>query len=161
MRCIWRVLQHQDTVKQALQEALLQVWGQRQRIEQHPNPEALILKICTDKAIDELRKSVRRAKHEEPISLDHERPFVDERSPVEMVLRKELHEELRNAIGTLPRKQAIAVMMRIVEGCSYSDISQCLECGEATVRAHVRQRRLRLADLLKHLAPVTVEEEAS
>lgn len=161
MRCIWRVLQDRDSVKQALQEALLQVWKQRQRIERHPNPGALILRICTEKAIDELRKSVCRVKHEEPIFLDHERQLVDERSPAEMVLRKELHEEVRNAIGELPRKQAIAVMMRIVEGCSYSDISQCLECSEATVRAHVRQGRLRLAALLKHLAPVTVEEEAS
>ncbi len=53
------------------------------------------------------------------------------------------------------------IMMRIVEECSYGDISRCLECGEATVRAHVRQGRLRLVELLKHVAPVTAGEEAS
>ena len=161
MKCVWRIVQDKHVASQALQEALLIVWKQRQRVEQLPNPEALVLRICADVSIDELRKQYRRTTHEEPLSDAHNTPHMGENSPAEEVLRKELHEEIRKAITMLPKKQAVAIMMRIVEGYSYSDIADCLGCSDVTVRTHVKRGRLRLATLLNHLMPVTAGDELS
>jgi DNA-directed RNA polymerase specialized sigma24 family protein len=56
MRSIWRIVRKADLAEDSLQDALTVVWKKRHRIRRHPNPPALILKICLDTAYDSLRK---------------------------------------------------------------------------------------------------------
>ena len=49
---VWRILRHSQDAEDALQNALTTVWQQRSRIAGHAAPQALVLKICADAAID-------------------------------------------------------------------------------------------------------------
>src|ERR1700675_3547392 len=53
---VWRILRHAQDAEDALQVALTTIWQQRPRIEGHPAPQALMLKICADAAIDQYRR---------------------------------------------------------------------------------------------------------
>lgn len=149
MRCVWRVVRNADAAETALQEAMAVIWKRREQIPLHPNPEALILKICSDKALDELRKRSRLALHEEPLGEEEDIVDADVDLPPEVIGRRETEDAVREAMSRLPRNQALAAMMRLIEERSYEDIAGVLECDEATVRTHVKRARTKLALMLR------------
>lgn len=152
IRSIWRIVRHPDDAEDAMQDALATVWNKLGRIRRHPNPQALILRICINAAYDVLRKRIRRERHEALTEID-ERWLDKKPRPDEVASGRESESAVMRAIGELSRHQATAVLMRIVQGQSYSDIASALDCTEATARVHVKRGRERLAGLLAHLAP--------
>ncbi len=157
MRSIWRVVRQPDLAEDALQDALAIVWRKRALIRRHPNPRALILKICLNAACDMLRKRKRRLPYDASlISLgSSDVPDVADRDGLE---RKLLEEEVLNAIGRLPKKQAAAVLMRIVQDQPYEEIAAALGCSEVTARIQVSKGRNRLSRWLCHLRPGSPKE---
>ena len=153
MHCIWRVVQNREDARDAMQEALATIWRKRGRIAAHPKPEALVLRICRAKAIDLLRKAIRRGRWEQPLSLPEEAWPVpaDSPSPTAGLDGQETLCQVRRVIATLPRKQAQAVLMHLVEEQPSADVATALGCSEATIRSHVRRGRERLRTELQHL----------
>lgn len=150
MRSVWRVLGDPDEAEDALQEALATIWKRLGRIRRHPNPHALILRICANAAYDALRRRTRRRHAFVPVPGDLE---DDSRSAAEEVIGREQRDEVLRAVGRLSRKQAAAILMRAVQEQSYRNIAQALGCSEATARTHVARARARLRQLLSHLLP--------
>jgi len=122
------------------------------------SPEALILKICMNAAYDNLRKSKHHLKN---LSLETTPqvsiPSTEDAS--EKLAGKKTEAEVISAIGQLPRSQALSVVMRVIQGHSYREISETLGCSETTARIHVSRARSKLSQWLKHLLP-TLEPEA-
>lgn len=118
----------------------------------HPKPEALILKIALSAAVDALRKSSRRLRHE--IAGLPEGMADDSASPVTKGIEdRDLRTAIFRAIGRLPRRQAEAVLLHIVEEMPYEDIARALGCSESTVRVNVMRGRERLARALSKETP--------
>jgi len=161
-RLLWRIVRNPEDAQDALQDALSTIWKKRRRVCRHPNPQALILKICADAAYDTLRKQQRRRKHENPEEhrQNHENIVSCQTEAPDKLVQKETEAEILAAIGRLPRKQAVAVMLRIVQEQPYEIIASVLACSETTVRIHVSRGRNRLSQLLAHLAPRPPKEAA-
>ena len=151
LRSIWGVTQNADDAEEALQEALEKVWRKLSRIQRHPNPHALVLRIAINSAYDALRRRIRRERRRAlaEVMLRHTPPVL----PEEALARKEQESAVLRAIGRLSRNQSKAVMMRLVQGHSYGEIAEILGCSAATARKHVERGRRRLQELLVHLAP--------
>jgi RNA polymerase sigma factor (sigma-70 family) len=158
MRSAWRIVRHPDLAEDAFQETLLTVWKKLERVERHPNPQALVLKIGLDAAYDALRKKERRRRREEPYPAC-ELPTPTGRIGATVLERKEIEEEVLAAITRLPKKQAAAVLMRLVQDQPYAVIALALGCRETTARIHVSQGRARLSRELSHLSSKSVEED--
>lgn len=153
MRVIWRVIRHPEEAEDTMQEVLTIIWKKRGRIARHPNPQALILKICMNKAVDALRKRRRGDRFAGSEVIDN--------IPDAAVCRRDQDEMeglVRKEVGRLPRKQAVAVVMRILEERSYREIAVVLGCREATARTHVLRARNKLARHLSYLRPSGQEE---
>ena len=151
--CIWKITQKHEDAQDAMQEALRTIWRKRKKVAKHPRPEALILKICRAKAIDGLRRSIRRTQHELPIFPE---PEISCDAAFSVAPHKILHGQdvfarVRRIVGSLPRQQAQAVLMRLIENRPYADIALDMGCSEATVRSHVRRGRARLRKALRHV----------
>ena len=157
IRSIWRVVRDPDDAEEAFQEALATIWKRLDKIGRHPNPHALILRICINAAYDVLHRKIRQRWREElkaiPTEITDPRP-----SPAERLSGQEERAEIIRAIGQLPRKQAEAALMRFVQELSYQEIAQALGCSEVTVRTHIARARTRLSKLLAHLAPHSPKE---
>jgi RNA polymerase sigma-70 factor, ECF subfamily len=162
-RIVWRIVRNPEDAEDTLQDALSTIWKKRNLVESHPNPQALILKICINAAYDTLRKR-RRHNHEKSTNLQHSIQEKDMRGQnrtetaslpngLDKLVQKETEMEILNAIGRLPRKQAVAVLMRIVKEQPYEIIAQAMGCSETTVRIHVARGRNRLNQWLAHLNP--------
>lgn len=148
---IWRLLRDPDDSDDALQNALAKIWSKRRAVFGHPNPKALILRICINSAYDTLR---RRAKHRRDQQALRDRTTDQAGRPEGNVLMdEELRQEIMDQIAGLPRNQAVAALMRLVDQMPYADIAEALGCSEATARVHVTRGRTRLQERLSHLNP--------
>jgi len=159
MRTIWRVVRHDQMAEDTLQDALAIIWRKRRRIQVHPNPQALILKICLNCAYDSLRKRARQRRRQDltdlTTSISQSRTYVPELETRQIVT------EVMHAIGRLPRNQALAVMMRIVQEQPYSAIAKTMGCSETTARIHVSRGRKRLSQWLAHLHTSSLKEPSN
>jgi len=150
MRSIWRVVRNADLAEDSLQDALAVIWKKRFMIRLHPNPRALILKICLNAAYDSLRKLERMRRETDLSQLDHT-PAPPKHGADRDLAEREIQEQVRQAICRLPRKRALAVMMRLIQEESFEAIAQALDCSEITVRIHISKGR---AQLRKWLSPL-------
>jgi RNA polymerase sigma factor (sigma-70 family) len=152
IQSVWRIVRDPYDFDDAFQKALSTVWKRLSRIRRHPNPQALILRVCVNAAYDVLRRQARLRRREELRAVPEDFPDPTLSADVQVSNRQE-QAEIMDAISRLPRKQAQATLMRFIDGLSYRDIAHALECGEATARTHVMRARKRLSKLLAHLAP--------
>jgi len=150
MRSIWRVVRNAELAEDCLQDALAAIWKKRFQIRLHPNPPALILKICLNTAYDSLRKLERMRRHTDLSRLDNA-PAPPEHDPDRALEEREIEAQVQQAIRKLPPKRALAVMMRLIQEESFESIAQALDCSEATVRTHIFRGR---AQLRKWLSPL-------
>jgi len=157
MRSIWRIVRNPEAAEDTLQEALTIIWRRLDRIRSHPNPNAFILKICINAAYDSLRKRKHNRQHEKPEVL-RQLSTRSETTVPEALEQKETEAEIIKAISRLPRKQAVAILMRIVQDQPYDVIAQAMGCSKGTARIHVSRGRTRLSRWLSHLNPVSLKE---
>ena len=149
-RSIWRILRHADDVEDAFQDALQRIWKERRTVFKHPNSKALVLRICIQSAYDVLRK---RMRHQHETHLTKQLAVMTDavQTPDEQLSQQEQQQKILDDISCLPRNQAIALLMRLVDQLSYDDIATALGCTRATARTHVKRGRQRLrAQLLQH-----------
>jgi RNA polymerase sigma factor (sigma-70 family) len=158
-RSIWRIVRNREAAEDTLQDALTIIWKKLDRVCRHPNPHAFILKICVNAAYDTLRQRTRVRQREESANIQ-EFPAGSETNGLERLEKRNVEAEILAAIRRLPRKQALAVLMRIVQDQSYDSIAQALDCSEVTVRIHVSKGRAKLSRWLSHLDP-TFNKETS
>ncbi|MES2792547.1 MAG: RNA polymerase sigma factor [Planctomycetota bacterium] len=149
---VWRVLRHSQDAEDALQKALTTAWQQRARIERHPTPQALILKICADAAIDQFRQSRRGNERVDVAPIAESLPSAQP-LPVDDAIEHETLEIVMEAISRLSPNQATAVVMRFIQGESNATIAAALGCGTETVREHLDRGKERLRQMLGRLAP--------
>jgi len=159
IRSIWRVVRHPELAEDALQDALAIIWRKRDLIRRHPNPRALILKICLNAACDLLRKRNRFFSREIALQSAIGQDISDP-SEIGRRERKWLENEVLMAIARLPKKQAAAVLMRLVQDQPYDAIAAALGCSEVTARIQVSRGRARLSRWLAHLRPGSLKEES-
>lgn len=152
MRSIWRIVRQREAAEDALQDALAVIWRKRDTVARHPNPQALILKISVAAAYDAVRKSRRRLSREIPGLPEH----LADRSAAPVTQESEdrsLRAAILEAIGRLPKRQATAVLLRIVEEEPYEEIARTMGCSETTARIHVMRARAALARRLAQHRP--------
>jgi RNA polymerase sigma factor (sigma-70 family) len=158
IRTIWGIVRDPDEAQDALQEALAAVWRRWDRLQDHPNPEALVLRICINAAYDTLRRKRRRLRWfgtgDVPVDPPDPAP-----SAMDAVAGAETRVRLREAIASLSRKQATAIVMHAVEGIPYEGVAAAMHCREVTARTHVARARAKLRARLADLVPSNRAQE--
>jgi len=157
MRSIWRVVRNADLAEDCLQDALAVVWKKRFQVRLHPNPQALILRICLNAAYDSLRR-LERMRRETDLSRLDDAPALHDHGADRDLEEREIEEQVQQAIRRLPRQRALAVMMRLIHEESFEAIAQALDCSETTVRIHIFRGRAQLRKWLSHLCRSSRQE---
>lgn len=160
---IWKIVRDPEDTDDVLQDVLLRVAQKVASIRKHPNPTALILRMCINLAIDSRRKTGCRIRHLNP-GASVERLRTKTPSPSDQILWQERQEQVLAAIHDLPPRQAESIILLAIEDFSYPEIAQAMGCRESTVRVLVSKARKRLkAAMLSEEAmdiPQIVETEA-
>lgn len=146
MRAVWQTTQNRHDAEEAFQEALSVVWRRFDRVRKHPNPHALILRICINAGYDTVRRNARRRAKE--AETEYGEP-MHTRGADALLELAEKRNAIARAISQLSRNQAVAVVMRLVQGEDFEAIAQVLGCQGSTVRKHLERGRARLRELLR------------
>ena len=75
----------------------------------------------------------------------------DINTPESVLLSKEIAETVNSTIEQLPEELRRAIQMREIEGMSYEDIAQALDCPIGTVRSRIFRAREAIAEKLRPL----------
>lgn len=131
-------------------ETVVRLYERRAQYHYPARVAPWLFRIARNLALDELRSPAHRRMQslDAAVSSDAKmaRPqrasFValltsGEPPQSESLLRQEMHEQLGQALASLPADQREAILLRIVQGMSYDDLAEVLEVNERTVRRRV------------------------
>lgn len=145
---IAHVLGNADSAEDLAQEAFLRAFRARGRYVPTARWTRWVRKIAQNLSRDEYR----RQRHEEPLrSLDEPCfPLLEDSSSLRDVLvdpaqvppdvtlcRREMLEELRNLVESLPPKHAQVLKMRVYGDMNYQEIADSLGCSLGTVKSRI------------------------
>ena len=158
IRTIWGIVRDADEAQDALQDALTVVWRRWDRLQSHPNPEALVMRICINSAYDALRRKHRRLRWfgTGDATVDPPDPAP---SALQSVAGAEAHFRVRHALASLSRNQAAAIVMHVIQDIPYERVAAAMRCREVTVRKHVARARAKLRAALADLVPSAGAQE--
>jgi RNA polymerase sigma-70 factor, ECF subfamily len=88
---------------------------------------------------------------EEAESLDEGEQLRDINTPESMLLSREIGDTVNKTMEGLPEELRTAIQLREIEGMSYEDIAQIMDCPIGTVRSRIFRAREAIAEQLKPL----------
>jgi RNA polymerase sigma-70 factor (ECF subfamily) len=140
---IYITLSNTDGVDDIAQEVFITVYRHLKSFRFESQFTTWLYRITINKCKDHLRK-----KHIRSIFL----PLKDEEPVFESINEDtDIKYIVRNAIATLPDKLRIPLVLKDLEGFSYQEIADTMECEIGTVKSRIFRAREALKKILKPL----------
>jgi RNA polymerase sigma-70 factor (ECF subfamily) len=149
------MLHDREDALEVSQEAFAKVFTNIQQFKEEASFYTWLYRIVVNLAIDRQRQKSRQPLLEgdqgegEGGGIDAT-PAATSSDPYEQVKDKELGERIRAAIDELTPAHKAVILLREVEGLSYEEISEVLQCSRGTVMSRLHYARKRLQSLLRH-----------
>lgn len=157
-----RVLHDPEHARDAVQDAFLKAYTNLNRFEGRSSFYTWLYRLTMNLCLD-LRRRDHSARHvdtSEPGDLERivtieSRPADQqhwrdhEEAPDEAVSRAELRERVARAIASLPDASRETLILREVEGLSYTEIAEALDIPRGTVMSRLHYARRRVQEILR------------
>ena len=88
---------------------------------------------------------------EEAESFDNGEQLRDNNTPERLLMSKQIGNTVNSAMDALPEDLRNAIVLREIDGLSYEEIAQIMECPIGTVRSRIFRAREAIAEKLKPL----------
>lgn len=145
----FRMCGNSEDAEEAAQDAFLALWRGIDRFRQESSLSTWIYRLATNACIDTLR---RRKKQSGSVSLDDEELFVDavdtSPQPQETVEHREAQKLLQEGLSTLPEEYRKVLILREIEGLSYTEIAESASIELGTVKSRISKGRSLLRNFL-------------
>jgi len=148
-----RMLRNQEDASDISQEAFIKVFKSIKTFNFESSFSTWLYRIVTNTCLDFLRK-----KNNNVYSLDNpihteegeiHRDIPDIMNAPEEVFEKQLTKELvHRSINKLDDNHKTVIILRDIEGFSYEEISQILDCSLGTVKSRINRARNNLKDII-------------
>jgi RNA polymerase sigma-70 factor, ECF subfamily len=149
------MLHDREDALEVAQEAFAKVFTSIKHFKEEASFYTWLYRIVTNLAIDRQRQKNRQPllEREEPDEGDNDRinslPSDSSDDPYEQVKDQELRNRIRAAVDELTPAHKAVILLREVEGLSYEEISDILQCSRGTVMSRLHYARKRLQSCLK------------
>lgn len=150
----YRLISNPDDASELTQEAFLKAFQGIKNFRGEASFQTWLCRIVTNVCRDELRKRYRKPVDwlEEKITLDEgevtRQVPSKEPGPEEVYEQKELQERLQDLIATLSPEFRLALVLRDIQGFSYEEIAEHLDCSLGTVKSRINRARNYLKEKL-------------
>lgn len=153
-----RMLGNQDDGEDVAQEVFIKAYRSLESFRGASSFSTWLYRIATNLCIDRVRKRKRSPQEayslDEPLDKDEERGGRDlpdtTAEPMRNVERDELRQQVRLTVAEMPEKLRSVLLMCDIQGMSYEDIAESLQCPIGTVKSRLFHAR---ADLARRLRP--------
>lgn len=150
----YRLMGNHEDANDLAQEAFLRAFQSISNFRGEASFLTWMCRIVTNLCRDELRKKYRTQIE----SLDGEITLGEgevkkqvassEPGPAELYEKKELREKIQELINTLSPEFRLALVLRDIQGFTYEEIAEQLECSLGTVKSRINRARKYLKDKL-------------
>jgi RNA polymerase sigma-70 factor, ECF subfamily len=168
------VVRHPDDALDVVQDAFIKAHKYLDKFEGNSSFYTWLYRIVMNLAIDHLRKHRRQ----KPVELDEQHleegagvgddallPKILGSNPGRALLDKEIRARIDQALGELSDNHRSVLVMRELEGLSYEEMAQAMNCSKGTIMSrlfHARKNmQRRLADLVEHKVDGEAAEDAA
>ncbi|MFE3633408.1 RNA polymerase sigma factor SigM [Streptomyces cellostaticus] len=154
-----RTLGDREEAADAVQDALVSAYRAAHTFRGQSAVTTWLHRITVNACLDRARKAATRKTA--PVD-DTERleqllePHESASAPAE---RNDLHRQLLEALGTLPREQRAALVLVDMQGYPVAEAARILDVPTGTVKSRCARGRARLLPLLSHLRPGSTHGE--
>lgn len=146
-----RIVSQPDDARDVLQDVFILLFRKIHRFRARAVFASWVYRITVNAALDHLRRRRRAPRSSAaPAVLDGAPEQLEMTTPERAAALRDLEGHVRAALHTLSERLRIVVVLRYLEGLSYADIADILDCSIGTVksrlfRAHAALRK-RLAE---------------
>ena len=148
------IVKKKEDAEDVTQEAYLRLWRAASELKLESSLKLYILRTARNLALDLIRKNSKRDEIDTVI-LDAEGEFeIDiaddspDSRPDESYLRKIEKEVVRQSIEELPPAAREIIVLRDIEGLSYTEIAEMLGLAEGTLKSKLFRARERLRKII-------------
>jgi len=150
MAMSWRMLGNDADARDASQEVFLRVYKYLKRYDQNQDFFAWLYRITVNVCRDVLKKRMQQADRIVPIESDGDGATLDvacsQDNAEQILLSRQRHELIAQAIATLPHKERASILLRDVEGFSTEAVAEILRSSATTVRSQISSARKKIRD---------------
>ena len=144
----FRMCGSSEDAEEAAQDTFLALWRGIDRFRQESSLSTWIYRLASNACIDTLR----RRKKQNAVSLDDEELFVDavdtSPQPQEAAERREAQKLLQEGLMSLPEEYRKVLILREIEGLSYTEIAESASLELGTVKSRISRGRALLRNFL-------------
>ncbi len=149
----FRVTKRKETALDVVQESFIKVYRNLDGFEGSSSFYTWLYRIVMNLAIDKVRAGVRDQKlveFDERIADGDTSPTASGigLNPQRRALRSELHGRIRAALDELPEYHREAIVLREIEGHSYEEIAELMDCPKGTVMSRLFHARRKMQEIL-------------
>lgn len=159
-----RMTGNEEDANDLTQEALLRAYKAFSKWKRECSFSSWLFRIATNLYIDQVRrrKRIRFESLDSPIVTDDGEKLSrtiesDARSPQSMAEAAEVQEKVQLALQKLSPEFRMSIILCDIQGFSYTEISEIMDCSIGTVRSRIHHARRALKD---HLEPYVSEAMA-
>lgn len=151
-----RVLRNVEDAEDASQEALIKVFKNIQNFNMQSTFKVWMYRIVVNTCIDfKRKKNINAISIDETIDLGGNgqihREIADESSNPDTLIERNFNNKLINdAVNRLDDDYKTIIILRDIQGFSYSEISEILTCNLGTVKSRLNRARRNLKDILEN-----------
>lgn len=148
-----RYMRSEEDALDALQESLIKVFRYLASFKEESSFQTWVYRIVVNTCHDMLRKNANLRKTGSLSQLEEEddrEPDVPDSAPTpeEALERGETAKIILAALDMLSPEQKEVVILRDIQGFSYEEISQMLDCSIGTVKSRINRSRLKLREII-------------
>jgi RNA polymerase sigma-70 factor (ECF subfamily) len=151
------LLRNREDAREVTQEAFIKAYRNLSGFRRDSSFYTWIYRITVNLGIDFRRKAYRNRE----VELDETRIVPEDAhhtgprpmpTPGASLERRQLGGRIRAAIDELPEDQRTAIVLREIQGLSYKEIADAMDCAEGTVMSRLFYARKKLQELLEDLS---------
>src|SRR5256714_4274420 len=156
----YRLTRNPRDAEDLVQDSLLRAYRFWGSFQQDSNCKAWLLRIVTNTFINEYQRRKRSREVLDAASAEQEATdgvlvqaeAKDKQSPERMLLERSVSDDVQRALEQLPEDFRTAVILCDMQGLSYKEIAEIMECPVGTVMSRLFRGRKLLAAALRELA---------
>lgn len=150
----YRMFNNEEDAKDISQEVFIKFYKNLDKFDGTSKVSTWLYRITVNTCIDEMRK--RKGKEtssiDEVISMDEgdlkKQYQNDSKTPEEKLISKEDIDDLKKAIDSLSQNHKTLIVLRDIQGLSYSEISEITDCSLGTVKSRLARARVQLKNII-------------
>ena len=162
-RLIGRMVRDVDLVQDIAQETFIRAWRALHQFRGDAQFYTWLYRIGINTAKNYLVSQGRRAPtstsfdSEEAENFEDGDQLRDINTPERLMMTRQIGETVDEAMAALPEELRTAIMLRELEGLSYEEIANIMECPIGTVRSRIFRAREAVAERLRPLLDTSAD----